>query len=87
MVQSTHLLSQYISAKETNLRYLGLDTLTHLAACSDSLEILKHHFETILVSLNDKDISVRRYFNIFNAQGELWICFTLCATFQIASQL
>lgn len=60
VVQSTILLSRFISAKETNLRYLGLDALAHLAACSDSLEVLKENFETIVVSLSDRDISVRR---------------------------
>jgi len=60
VAQSTSLLSKFISAKETNLRYLGLDALAHLAGCVDSLDVLKQHYETIIVSLNDKDISVRR---------------------------
>jgi AP-2 complex subunit alpha len=54
------LLARFISSKETNVRYLGLDTLAHLAARADSLEPIKKHQNTIIQSLRDKDISVRR---------------------------
>lgn len=54
------LLARFISSKETNVRYLGLDTMAHLAARSDSLEPIKKHQGTIILSLRDKDISVRR---------------------------
>ncbi|SCV72510.1 BQ2448_4047 [Microbotryum intermedium] len=54
------LLGRFISAKETNVRYLGLDTMTHLAARSDSLDAIKVHQTVIIQSLRDKDISVRR---------------------------
>ncbi|KAG8914497.1 hypothetical protein FRC00_012999 [Tulasnella sp. 408] len=57
---ATVLLAQFILSKETNVRYLGLDTLAHLAARADSLEQIKRHQKTILLSLRDKDISVRR---------------------------
>ncbi|EIW86711.1 Adaptor protein complex AP-2 alpha subunit [Coniophora puteana RWD-64-598 SS2] len=53
------LLARFISSKETNVRYLGLDTMAHLAARVDSLEPLKKHQGTIILSLRDKDISVR----------------------------
>ncbi|CAO3587223.1 unnamed protein product [Absidia cylindrospora] len=58
--QAAALLGRFISSKETNVRYLGLDTMAHLAACVDSLGPIKRHQETILMSLRDKDISVRR---------------------------
>ncbi|KAI0033181.1 adaptin N terminal region-domain-containing protein [Vararia minispora EC-137] len=54
------LLARFISSKETNVRYLGLDTLAHLAARADSLEPIKRHQETVILSLRDRDISVRR---------------------------
>ncbi|KAF9459915.1 adaptin N terminal region-domain-containing protein [Collybia nuda] len=54
------LLARFISSKETNVRYLGLDTMAHLAARADSLEPIKRHQSTIILSLRDKDISVRR---------------------------
>ncbi|GAA5886738.1 hypothetical protein JCM5296_006388 [Sporobolomyces johnsonii] len=61
IVQSAaHLLSRFILSKETNVRYLGLDTMAHLAARTDNLETIKRHQSTIIQSLRDKDISVRR---------------------------
>jgi AP-2 complex subunit alpha len=54
------LLAGFISSKETNVRYLGLDTMAHLAARADSLAPIKRHQDTIIISLRDKDISVRR---------------------------
>ncbi|KAF7784317.1 hypothetical protein Agabi119p4_482 [Agaricus bisporus var. burnettii] len=54
------LLARFISSKETNVRYLGLDTMAHLAARADSLDSIKRHQNTIIMSLRDKDISVRR---------------------------
>ncbi|ORX54925.1 Adaptor protein complex AP-2 alpha subunit [Hesseltinella vesiculosa] len=58
--QAAGLLGRFISSKETNVRYLGLEAMAHLAACSDSLDAIKRHQETILMSLRDRDISVRR---------------------------
>ncbi|KAJ7597040.1 adaptin N terminal region-domain-containing protein [Mycena floridula] len=54
------LLAGFISSRETNVRYLGLDTMAHLAARADSLKPIKRHQNTIILSLRDKDISVRR---------------------------
>ncbi|GBE77945.1 Adaptor protein complex AP-2 alpha subunit [Sparassis latifolia] len=54
------LLARFISSKETNVRYLGLDTMAHLAAHTDNLDAIKKHQGTIILSLRDKDISVRR---------------------------
>ncbi|KAJ8489783.1 hypothetical protein ONZ51_g2744 [Trametes cubensis] len=54
------LLARFISSKETNVRYLGLDTMAHLAARTDNLGAIKKHQGTIIISLRDKDISVRR---------------------------
>ncbi|KAI0689606.1 Adaptor protein complex AP-2 alpha subunit [Cytidiella melzeri] len=54
------LLARFISSKETNVRYLGLDTMAHLASRADHLDAIKRHQGTIILSLRDKDISVRR---------------------------
>jgi AP-2 complex subunit alpha len=54
------LLARFISSKETNVRYLGLDTLAHLAARADSLEAIKMHQSHVIATLRDRDISVRR---------------------------
>ncbi|KAK9479328.1 Clathrin/coatomer adaptor, adaptin-like protein [Lipomyces japonicus] len=53
-------LGVFISSKETNLRYLGLDTMAHLAARAEDLTPIRKHQNTILSSLRDRDISVRR---------------------------
>lgn len=34
--------------------------MAHLAACADTLEPIKRHQSTILMSLKDKDVSVRK---------------------------
>lgn len=60
VTNATVLLARFISSKETNVRYLGLDTMAHLAGRTDSLEPVKKHQNTIILSLRDKDISVRR---------------------------
>ncbi|OXC83109.1 AP-2 complex subunit alpha [Cryptococcus neoformans] len=54
------LLGRFILAKETNIRYLGLDAMAHLAATSNSLEAVKKHQNVIIQGLKDRDISVRR---------------------------
>lgn len=57
---SSKLLGRFILAKETNVRYLGLDAMAHLAAVSESLSPVKKHQDIIIASLKDRDISVRR---------------------------
>ncbi|KAJ3116086.1 hypothetical protein HDU96_010461 [Phlyctochytrium bullatum] len=60
--QAIALLATFISSKETNVRYLGLETMAHLAATGSDgcLEALKNSQDVIIGSLRDKDISVRR---------------------------
>eukprot|EP00347_Sterkiella_histriomuscorum_P016610 403352528 len=55
------LLGKFISVKEPNIRYLALDTLAKLAATSHNSDIkIKDHLPTIITSLRDQDISIRR---------------------------
>ncbi|EJU02005.1 AP-2 adaptor complex subunit alpha [Dacryopinax primogenitus] len=58
--QSAQLLGRFLSSKETNVRYLALNTMAHLAALAETLDPIKKHQTTIIMSLRDKDISVRR---------------------------
>nr|KAJ3423279.1 hypothetical protein HK105_006656 [Polyrhizophydium stewartii] len=58
--QSIVILGDFIVSKETNLRYLALETMAHIAALGDPLNNLKDYQKTIVDSLKDKDISVRR---------------------------
>ncbi|KAI9860221.1 MAG: hypothetical protein M1824_003221 [Vezdaea acicularis] len=60
MVQISSRLGKFIQSKETNVRYLGLEAMTHLAARSENLEPFKRHQRIIIESLRDRDISVRR---------------------------
>lgn len=60
MRNASVLLGRFILAKETNVRYLGLDAMAHLAATSNSLEAVKKHQNIIIQGLKDRDISVRR---------------------------
>ena len=54
------LLGKFISVREPNIRYLGLMTMARLAQLEGSADSIKKHQATVLVSLKDADISVRR---------------------------
>ena len=60
--QSLLLLARFISAKEPNPRYVGLQTMTKLAQVDGVTSELKQHQETVLSSLKEEnaDLSVRR---------------------------
>ncbi|KAK5998086.1 AP-2 complex subunit alpha-2 [Cladobotryum mycophilum] len=58
--QISSRLGRFIQSRETNVRYLGLEAMTHLAASSETLIPIKQHQEIIIGSLKDRDISVRR---------------------------
>lgn len=60
MMQISSRLGKYIQSRETNVRYLGLDAMTHFAARAETLDPIKKHQNIILGSLRDRDISVRR---------------------------
>lgn len=57
---AAQLLGKFISARETNVRYLGLDTMAHLATRTEYLGVLRKHQDTVLLALRDRDISIRR---------------------------
>jgi AP-2 complex subunit alpha len=60
MKQISHRLGKFIQSRETNVRYLGLEAMTHLAARAETLDPIKQHQAIIIGSLKDRDISVRR---------------------------
>ncbi|RKP37823.1 Adaptor protein complex AP-2 alpha subunit [Dimargaris cristalligena] len=60
LAQSAFLLGRFIASKETNVRYLGLETMAHLAGALDNLDPIKKHQDLIMASLRDRDVSVRR---------------------------
>lgn len=60
MQQIAQRLGRFIQSRETNVRYLGLEAMTHLAARAENLQPIKQHQNIIIGSLKDRDISVRR---------------------------
>ena len=59
--QACSLLGRFISIREANIRYLGLEAMARLAAAQpETMEQLKKHAQTIFFSLKDQDISIRR---------------------------
>ena len=54
------ILGSFLTSKETNYRYLALETMAHMAATGDPLQVLVQHEKVIVLHLQDKDISVRR---------------------------
>lgn len=60
MKQISQRLGRFIQSRETNVRYLGLEAMTHLAARAENLQPIKQHQDIIIGSLKDRDISVRR---------------------------
>ncbi|KAF2457769.1 adaptin N terminal region-domain-containing protein [Lineolata rhizophorae] len=60
MAQIGTRLGKFIQSRETNIRYLGLEAMTHLAARSEILDPIKKHQNIIIGALRDRDISVRR---------------------------
>lgn len=60
MRQISQRLGKFIQSRETNVRYLGLEAMTHLAARAETLDPIKQHQDVIIGSLKDRDISVRR---------------------------
>ncbi|KAL1954098.1 hypothetical protein VTO42DRAFT_1753 [Malbranchea cinnamomea] len=60
MMQVSSRLGKFIQSRETNVRYLGLEAMTHFAARAETLDPIKKHQNIIMGSLRDRDISVRR---------------------------
>ncbi|EGC33198.1 hypothetical protein DICPUDRAFT_56580 [Dictyostelium purpureum] len=59
--QTSLLLGRFITVKETNIRYLGLEAMSHFASLSNETSIMiKKYQDTVLLSLKDSDISIRR---------------------------
>ncbi|KAL9056364.1 MAG: hypothetical protein Q9162_002955 [Coniocarpon cinnabarinum] len=60
MVDISRRLGKFILGRETNVRYLGLEAMTHLASRGEALDPIKQHQKSIVASLRDRDITVRR---------------------------
>jgi len=60
LMQAVQLLGRFISIREANIRYLGLETMAKLSQHPECAEDVKRHNSTILFSLKDADVSIRR---------------------------
>ena len=60
MIQISSKLGKFIGSRETNVRYLGLEAMTHLAVRAETSDPIKKHQDIIIGSLRDRDITVRR---------------------------
>ncbi|KAI0514317.1 hypothetical protein KFK09_010352 [Dendrobium nobile] len=60
MSQCVALLGKFISVREPNIRYLGLENMTRMLMVADVQDIIKRHQTQIITSLKDPDISIRR---------------------------
>jgi len=61
MTRSATILGGFLIAKQSNVRYLSLETLTRLvSACTDVIPHLDKHRQTLYLALRDPDNSIRR---------------------------
>ncbi|CAH2072142.1 unnamed protein product [Thlaspi arvense] len=60
MSQCVALLGKFISVREPNIRYLGLENMTRILMVTDVQDSIKKHQSQIITSLKDPDISIRR---------------------------
>lgn len=61
LVKSATILGGFLSAKQSNVRYLSLETLTRLVSASpDVISSLDEHRQTLFQALRDPDNSIRR---------------------------
>jgi len=58
--QAIGQLGRFVTIKEPNFRYLGLETMAHLSKISGTLTHIKRHQESIQFSLVDVDVSIRK---------------------------
>ena len=61
LVRACNQLGQFLSHRETNLRYLALESMCLLATSEFSHEAVKKHQETVINALKtERDVSVRQ---------------------------
>lgn len=61
LIRATNLLGQFLSHRETNLRYLALESMAQLAGCEFSRDAVKKHLDTVIHALKtERDVSVRQ---------------------------
>ena len=54
------ILAHFLTAKETNFRYVGLDIMSHFIEYPETKAQVLLHIDTIIESLKDRDLSVQQ---------------------------
>ncbi|DBA96016.1 hypothetical protein WJX77_003113 [Trebouxia sp. C0004] len=67
---SVSLLGKFISVREPNIKYLGLENMVRLAEVPAVIDTIHRHQKSIVATLKDADISIR--------QRGLDLLFTMC---------
>ncbi|KAL3140296.1 hypothetical protein ABBQ38_004564 [Trebouxia sp. C0009 RCD-2024] len=57
---SVSLLGKFISVREPNIKYLGLENMVRLAEVPAVIDTIHRHQKSIVATLKDADISIRR---------------------------
>lgn len=61
LVRACNQLGQFLQHRETNLRYLALESMCHLASSEFSHDAVKKHQDTVMNALKtERDVSVRQ---------------------------
>jgi AP-2 complex subunit alpha len=59
--QACSLLGRFLSGKEANIKYLALEAMANLSVLDqETHSLVKKHQETVVLSLRDADISIRK---------------------------
>jgi len=58
--QAAGLLGRFVSMKDSNMKYLGLESMTALSKLQNGNSYIQRHQNTITFLLGDADISIRR---------------------------
>jgi AP-2 complex subunit alpha len=58
--QAAGLLGRFVSMKDSNMKYLGLEAMSSLAKLPNGNDYIRKHQNTITFLLGDADISIRR---------------------------
>jgi len=53
-------LGRFISSKESNYRYLALDSMQRMCGVGGTIAAIQEHQATVIEALRDKDVSIRR---------------------------
>lgn len=59
--EAVKLLGKFIGVRQPNIRCIGLGTMARLAMLEDTSDLIKKHQPSILVSLKDADVSIRKH--------------------------